>query len=138
MELAAKIWWRAIVIYFFLNLPALVMPAIFIISLGLAIVCSLPALVLFLPVPGLLRRAGLIHPAPAFIFITSIGMTLCYLATCHACYIMKDDYQTTYEAMQEWLVFPAIAWAAALISIVTHYSAIKQYFHQQILAPETL
>ncbi len=128
MKLASRIWFRAIVIYFCCMLPTLLCPIIFFMSMGLALMFGIPALLLFLPVPGLLRKSGLSDPVPAFILIVNIGMLLCFAATYGACAFMADNGQTPLKAMQAWLAFPLIAWAAALCSLLSHYTTVKNYF----------
>ena len=133
MKLATQIWSRAILIYVLINLPTLAMPIMFFFSVGLALVCGLPALVIFLPVPGLLRKAGITQPFSALVLIGGAAMLLCFEATYLACFIMKEDHQTIRQAMQEWLVFPGIAWAATFISVATHFRSVKQYCNTPLL-----
>lgn len=128
MKLAFALWFRAIVIYFCCMLPTLIMPVMFLFSMGLALMFGIPALLLFLPVPGVLRKSGLSDPVPAFILIVNIGMLLCFAATYCACAVMVENDQTPFEAMKAWLAFPLIAWAAALSSMLSHYSTVKNYF----------
>jgi len=132
MNIAFNIWIRAMLIYSACILPFILIPIIFGLAFGLALLWGIPALLLFMAFMAYAKKMNWFHDGAGFIGTTITGMGLCFAATYGACWMMTENHQRAIDAMAEYLLFPLIAWLSAAVSLITFRKSIRSYFTQPV------
>ena len=130
MNILFKIWGRGMLIYTGCMLPFLLIPPIFAFAIVLAVIYGSIAFILF---SGLmyLVRIWISSRVAGLLIALLIGLAATFVATYFACLQMRDGNQTVWDAMVSWILFPAVAWCATLLAVVTYRNSIAHFFFKK-------
>lgn len=119
-SIAFSIWLRAQALYLLLNL---LIPITWVVAAGLAVLCGIPALLLFWLYLYAVRSVAK-NRVQIVVAAFAGGMVITFLATLLAAYFFDSHH--TWRAFMDYIIFPAVAMLCAAVSILGSFRSLSQ------------
>jgi hypothetical protein len=122
MPVSLSVWLKAQGIYALITLPCLIFFPMYIISEMYALICGIPALILFSIFLLFLKQQRFYNLAVIVVVSFAAALASTFAAAWHFA-----DFKNPWNDFVDWIAFPAIGCLSAILSILFSQKKLRQY-----------
>lgn len=122
MPVSLSVWLKGQGIYALITLPSLLLFPMYVISELYALICGIPALILFAVFLLVLKQKRFYNLAVIVVVSFVVAFSSTYLAAWHFA-----DFKNPWNEFLSWIAFPVLGCLSAILSILFSQKKLRQY-----------